>query len=48
MDKLSERLGRPYDTDLFLVNMSTYYGRMVVSDGMIRIHSDIAPARFTS
>lgn len=48
MDKLGERLGKPYDTDLFLVNMSTYYGRMVVSDGMIRIHSDIAPARFTS
>lgn len=48
MDKLSERLGRPLDTDIFLVNMSTYYGRMVVSDGMIRIHSDIAPERFKS
>jgi propane monooxygenase coupling protein len=46
MAKLGERLGRPIDTDLFLVNMSTYYGRMVVSDGMVRIHSDIQPERF--
>jgi len=46
MAKLGERLGRPIDTDLFLVNMSTYYGRMVVSDGMVRIYSDIRPERF--
>ena len=46
MAELGERLGRPIDTDLFLVNMSSYYGRMVVSDGMIRIHSDIQPERF--
>jgi len=46
MAKLGERLGRPIDTDIFLVNMSTYYGRMVVSDGMIRIYSDIQPERF--
>jgi hypothetical protein len=46
MAKLGERLGRPIDTDLFLVNMSTYYGRMVVSDGMVRIYSDIQPERF--
>jgi len=46
MGKLGERLGRPIDTDLFLVNMSTYYGRMDVGDGVVRIHSDIRPERF--
>lgn len=46
MARLSERLGRPIDTDIFLVNMSTYYGRMVVSDGKVAIHSDIQPERF--
>jgi hypothetical protein len=46
MAKLSERLGRPIDTDIFLVNMSTYYGRMVVSDGLVAIHSEIQPERF--
>jgi propane monooxygenase coupling protein len=46
MQKLGERLGRPIDTDLFLVNMSSYYGRLVVSDDMIRIYSDIQPERF--
>ncbi len=48
MEKLSERLGRPIDTDIFLVNMSTYYGRMVVSDGKVSIYSDIQPERFRS
>jgi hypothetical protein len=37
MDDVGERLGRPYDTDLFLVNMSSYYGRIVVSDGRIQL-----------
>ncbi len=46
MGRLGERLGRPMDTDLFLVNMSTYYGRMDVGDGVVRIHSDIRPERF--
>jgi MmoB/DmpM family len=46
MAKLTERLGRPIDTDGFLVNMSTYYGRMVVSDGLVQIYSDIQPERF--
>ncbi len=46
MARLGERLGRPIDTDIFLVNMSTYYGRMVVSDGKVAIHSDIQPERF--
>ena len=46
MGKLGELLGRPIDTDVFLVNMSTYYGRIVVSDGMVQIFSDIQPERF--
>lgn len=46
MEKLSEMLGRPIDTDMFLVNMSTYYGRIVVSDGLVQIFSDIQPERF--
>ncbi len=37
MEDVGERLGRPYDTDLFLVNMSSYYGRIVVSDGRIQL-----------
>lgn len=46
MAELSDRLGRPIDTDIFLVNMSTYYGRMVVDDGYVRLFSDIQPERF--
>jgi propane monooxygenase coupling protein len=46
MDDVGERLGRPYDTDLFLVNMSSYYGRIVVSDGWVRISSEMVPNRF--
>ncbi len=46
MGRLGERLGRPMDTNMFLVNMSTYYGRMDVGDGVVRIHSDILPERF--
>jgi propane monooxygenase coupling protein len=46
MAKLSERVGREVDTDIFLVNMSSYYGRMVVSDGRVQIFSEIVPERF--
>lgn len=46
MAKLSERVGREIDTDIFLVNMSSYYGRMVVSDGRVQIFSEIVPERF--
>ena len=46
MDDIGERLGRPYDTDLFLVNMSSYYGRIAISDGRVQISSEIVPARF--
>ena len=34
------------DTDIFLVNMSTYYGRIVVGDGRVDLHAEIKPERF--
>lgn len=46
MKKLGEILGRPITVSEFLVSMSTYYGRMVINDGLLQIHSDILPARF--
>lgn len=46
MAELSEIAGREIDTDIFLVNMSTYYGRIVVGDGRVDIYSDIQPDRF--
>jgi len=46
MAAISEIAGRDIDTDIFLVNMSTYYGRIVVGDGRIDLHSEIKPARF--
>ncbi len=46
MEEVGEQIGRPYDTDLFLVNMSSYYGRIVISDGRVQISSEIVPTRF--
>ena len=46
MEEVGEQIGRPYDTDLFLVNMSSYYGRIVISDGRVQISSEILPTRF--
>jgi len=46
MAKLGEILGRPITVAEFLVNMSTYYGRIVINDGTLQIHSEILPARF--
>jgi MmoB/DmpM family len=46
MDAIAERLGRPLDTDMFLVNMSSYYGRIVVEPGKVRIYAEIQPERF--
>ena len=46
MAEISEIAGRDIDTDLFLVNMPTYYGRIVVGDGRIDIFSEIQPDRF--
>ncbi|RNM12208.1 MmoB/DmpM family protein [Nocardioides pocheonensis] len=46
MESLSERLGRDYSVHDFLVNMTSYYGRIVVNDGVVEIHSEILPERF--
>jgi propane monooxygenase coupling protein len=46
MAELSELAGRDIDTSIFLVNMSSYYGRIVVSDGRVDIYADIEPDRF--
>lgn len=46
MEGISDFLGRDLDTDIFLVNMSSYYGRIVVSDGKVEIFSQIKPERF--
>jgi propane monooxygenase coupling protein len=46
MEAISELAGRDIDTDIFLVNMPTYYGRIVIGDGRIDIFSEIKPARF--
>ncbi len=48
MAKLGDRLGRDIDTDTFLVSMSSYYGRIVVSDHHVTIHPEILPDRFRS
>lgn len=40
MAALSELAGYDIDTNLFLVNMSTYYGRIVVGDTRIDLFSD--------
>jgi hypothetical protein len=46
METISEFLGRDIDTETFLVNMSTYYGRITVSEGLLEISSEIEPDRF--
>jgi alkene monooxygenase coupling protein len=46
MADLSERLGRDYTVHDFLVNMTSYYGRIVVSDAAVEIYADILPVRF--
>ena len=46
MAKLGDLLGRPITVHEFLVNMATYYGRIVINDGILQIHSEILPARF--
>lgn len=46
MDEIAEYLGRALDTTVFLVSMSSYYGRIVVSDGKVEIFSAIVPPRF--
>lgn len=46
MADLGERIGRDYTVHDFLVNMTSYYGRIVVNDGVVEIHSEILPERF--
>jgi propane monooxygenase coupling protein len=46
MAEISEILGRPLTTEMFLVSMSTYYGRMVRSNDKIQIFAEILPERF--
>jgi hypothetical protein len=46
MNRLSDRLGHELTTEMFLVTMSTYYGRMVRSNDKIQIFADILPERF--
>jgi alkene monooxygenase coupling protein len=46
MAELSDRLGRTYTVHDFLVNMTSYYGRIVVSDEAVEIHAEILPERF--
>jgi propane monooxygenase coupling protein len=47
MHEISDYLGRDLDTSTFLVNMSSYYGRIVVSNGKVEIFSEIVPERFS-
>jgi hypothetical protein len=46
MPAISEQLGRELSTEMFLVSMSTYYGRMVRSNDKIQIFAEILPDRF--
>ena len=46
MSEIAEYLGRELDTNEFLVSMSSYYGRIVVSDDKVEIFSAIVPSRF--
>jgi propane monooxygenase coupling protein len=46
MANLSDRLGRDYTVHDFLVNMTSYYGRIVVNDSSVEIYADILPERF--
>ncbi len=46
MPEISERLGRELTTEMFLVSMATFYGRMVRSNDKIQIFAEILPARF--
>ena len=46
MSAISELLGRELTTEMFLVSMTTYYGRMVRSNSKIQIFAEILPDRF--
>lgn len=46
MEELGSRIGRDYTVHDFLVNMTSYYGRIVINDGVVEVHSEILPERF--
>ena len=46
MTEISARAGRIIDSDIFLVSMSSYYGRIDVSGDRVDIFSQIKPTRF--
>lgn len=46
MPAISEQLGRELSTEMFLVSMSSYFGRMVRSTDKIQIFAEILPDRF--
>ncbi len=46
MASLGELIGRPITVAEFLVHMASYYGRIVINDGLLQIHSEILPQRF--
>jgi len=46
MARLGELLERDIDVPEFLVQLSSYYGRIVVGDGRVELLSDILPTRF--
>jgi hypothetical protein len=46
MPAISEQLGRELSTEMFLVSMSSYFGRMVRSNDRIQIFAEILPDRF--
>ena len=46
MAAISEHLGRELSTEMFLVSMSTYFGRMVRSNDKIQVFAEILPDRF--
>lgn len=41
LQKISALLERPFDEKDFLVSVSSYYGRVTVEDGRIRLLSDL-------
>jgi len=41
LEKISQLLERPFDEKAFLVYVSSYYGRVSVEDGAIRLLSDM-------
>lgn len=45
---IARHLGRPLTAYEFLVNVSSFYGRIDVADGFVRVVAEIQPARFGS